>query len=115
LIPAGGSIKKKFTKLEGTPTPASCSIHPWMSARILIREDPYGATSDKDGNLKIDNLPVGKWTFTIWHEGCGFVQSGKLGGKETKWAKGKIDVEVKKGDNDLGEITIPVAVLTKMK
>lgn len=115
LIPAGGSITKKLTKGESAFMPASCSIHPWMSARILVREDPYAAASDKDGNLRIDNIPAGKWTFTIWHEGCGFVTSGKKDGKATEWKKGKIDIDIKKGDTDLGEIKIPVNILTKTK
>ena len=115
LIPAGGKITKKLTKGEAAFMPASCSIHPWMGAKILVREDPYAAASDKDGNLRMDNIPAGKWTFTIWHEGCGFVTSGKKDGKATEWKKGKIDIDIKAGDNDLGELKIPVAVLNKKK
>lgn len=115
LIPAGGSITKTLPKPESTFMPASCSIHPWMSARILVREDPYAAASDEKGELTIENLPAGKWTFTIWHEGCGFVTTGKKDGKATEWKKGKIDIDIKKGVNDLGEIRIPVNVLTKTK
>lgn len=115
LIPAGGSIAKTLPKAETAFMPLSCSIHPWMSAKILIRDDPYAAVSNEKGELTIENIPAGKWTFTIWHEGCGFVTSGKKDGKDAKWAKGKIDLEIKKGDNNLGEIKIPVAVLTKAK
>ena len=86
-----------------------------MSAKILVREDPYAAVSNEKGELTIENIPAGKWTFTIWHEGCGFVTSGQQDGKAKEWKKGKIDVEIKKGDNNLGEIKIPVAVLTKSK
>ncbi len=114
-IPGGGSITKTLTKTESAPTPLSCGSHPWMSAKILVREDPYAAVSNEKGELTIDNIPAGKWTFTIWHEGCGFVTSGQQDGKAKEWKKGKIDVEIKKGDNNLGEIKIPVAVLTKSK
>lgn len=115
LIPAGGSIPKTFTKAESAFMPASCSIHPWMSARILVREDPYAAASNEKGELSIENIPAGKWTFTVWHEGCGFVTSAKQGGKTVEWKKGKLDFEIKKGSNDLGEVKIPVSVLTKAK
>ncbi|MGI8979102.1 MAG: hypothetical protein ACR2FY_07750 [Pirellulaceae bacterium] len=115
LIPSGGSITKSLTKPESAFMPISCSIHPWMSAKILVREDPYAAVSDEKGELTIENLPAGKWTFTIWHEGCGFVTSGKKDGKATEWKKGKIDIDIKKGVNDLGEIKIPVNILTKTK
>jgi hypothetical protein len=115
IIPAKGSITKPLPKAESAFMPLSCSIHPWMSAKILVRDDPYAAVSNEKGELTISNLPVGKLTFTIWHEGCGFVVSGQQAGKEKKWTKGKIDVEIKKGDNDLGEFKIPVAVLNKPK
>jgi hypothetical protein len=115
LIPAGGSITKSLTKPESAFMPLSCSIHTWMSAKILVRDDPYAAVSNDKGELTIANLPAGKWTFTIWHEGCGFVTSGSRNGKAEKWAKGKIDFEIKKGDNNLGEFKIPVDVLKKPK
>ena len=115
LIPAGGSITKPVSKVESVPTLLTCSIHTWMGAKILIRDDPYAAVSNDKGELTIANLPAGKWTFTIWHEGCGYVSSGSRDGKAEKWLKGKIDVEIKKGDNNLGEFKIPVAVLKKPK
>jgi hypothetical protein len=115
LIPAGGSITKTLAKAESAFMPASCSIHPWMSAKILVRDDPYAAVSNEKGELTIENIPAGKWTFTVWHEGCGFVTSAKQGGKTVEWKKGKLDFEIKKGNNDLGEVKIPVSVLTKAK
>jgi hypothetical protein len=115
LIPPGKSITKTVSKVESVPTLLTCSIHTWMGAKILIRDDPYAAVSNDKGELTIANLPAGKWTFTIWHEGCGYVSSGTRNGKAEKWLKGKIDFEVKKGDNNLGEFKIPVNVLKKPK
>lgn len=115
LIPAGGQIIKTLERPESAFMPVACSIHPWMSAKLLVREDPYAAVSGKDGSLQIENLPTGKWTFTVWHEGCGFVTSAKQGGKTVEWKKGKVDIDIKKGINDLGEIKVPVNILTKTK
>ena len=115
LIPAGGKVVKTLDKPEAAPSPLSCSIHPWMGAKLIIREDPYAAVSDKDGKLEIKNLPTGKWTFTVWQEGCGYITSAKQGGKTVEWKKGKVDIDIKKGDNDLLEIKVPVEVLTKKK
>jgi len=115
LIPVGSKLTKTLDKPEAAPSPVSCSIHPWMSAKIIIRDDPYAAVSDKDGNLTIANLPVGKWTFTVWSEGAGYVTTATLGGKKVQWAKGKMDVEIKKGDTDLGEIKVPLAAVWKPK
>ncbi len=114
-IPGGGKITKTLTKTESAPMPLTCGSHQWMSARILVREDPYAAVSNEKGELTIENIPAGKWTFAIWHEGCGFVTSGSRNGKAEKWAKGRIDFEIKKGDNNLGEFKIPVAILNKPK
>src|SRR5678816_1930800 len=66
-IPGGGSIAKTLTKSESAPTPLACGSHQWMSARILVRENPYNAVSNEKGELVISNIPVGKWTFIIWH------------------------------------------------
>ena len=102
LIPAKGSITKVFQKAESTPSQISCSIHPWMSGRLLILDHPYAAVSNEKGELEIKNLPVGKHTFTVWHEPK-FVTN--LGGKALKRG-GKWDVEIKKGDNDLGTLKV---------
>lgn len=102
LIPAKGSVTKVFQKAEATPSQISCSIHPWMSARLLILDHPYAAISNEKGELEIKNLPVGKHTFTVWHEPK-FVTN--LGGKALKRG-GKWDVEIKAGDNDLGVLKV---------
>lgn len=109
LIPAKGSITKVFEKAEATPSGISCSIHPWMAAHLLILDHPYAAISNDKGELEIKNLPVGKHTFTVWHEPR-FVS--KIAGVELKRG-GKWDIEIKAGDNNKGDLKIPVDVLTK--
>jgi len=107
LIPAGGSIKKTFTKMETTPSALSCSIHPWMNAHLLIREDPYFAISDKDGNFAIKNLPVGEHTFVVWSNK--FVSNVTVDGKApvaTQWARGRVKLNIKGGKNSLGKVEV---------
>ena len=36
-----------FEKTEPIPTPISCSVHAWMNAHVLIRDNPYMALSAK--------------------------------------------------------------------
>jgi hypothetical protein len=45
----------------------------------------------------------------VWHEhdGGGYVDKVNWKGKDQKWKKGKVELEIKPGDNDLGTITIP--------
>jgi hypothetical protein len=104
LIPAGGSIEKSFAKAENTPIPLSCSIHPWMNAYLLIREDPYFAVSDKDGKFAIKNLPVGERTFIVWSNK--YITNVAVDGKATTWARGRAKINIKAGQNSLGKIEI---------
>jgi hypothetical protein len=107
LIPAGGSIKKTFAKLETTPSALSCSIHPWMNAHLLIREDPYFAISDKDGKFAIKNLPVGEHTFVVWSNK--FVSNVTVDGKAPtapQWARGRVKLIIKAGPNSLGKVEV---------
>jgi plastocyanin len=101
LIPAGGSIKKTFAMAEGQPSPLSCSIHPWMNAYLLIREDPYFAVSDKDGKFIIKNLPVGEHTFMAWNNKN--VSNVTIDGKATTWTRGRVKLNIKPGSNSLGK------------
>lgn len=34
-------LKQSFKMEERLPASVSCSIHPWMTARLLIRDNPY--------------------------------------------------------------------------
>jgi hypothetical protein len=43
--------------------------HNWMSAYIIVAEHPYYALSDAQGNFTIENIPPGKYTVKLWHEG----------------------------------------------
>jgi hypothetical protein len=104
LIPAGGSIKKSFTKAETQPSPVSCSIHPWMNAYLLIREDPYFAVSDKDGKIEIKNLPTGEHTFVVWNGK--YVANPTVDGKAATWARGRVKINIKAGSNSLGKVEI---------
>jgi plastocyanin len=106
LIPAKSSIDKTFTKAEATPTDLSCSIHPWMKARLLIREDPYFAVSDKDGKFTMKNLPVGEHTFVVWSNK--FISNVTVNGKAPMpaWARGRVKMNIKPGQNSLGKVEV---------
>jgi hypothetical protein len=113
ILPAGGELRHKFPLSERLPARVSCSIHPWMSGWLLVKDHPYFAVSDKEGKFEIRNLPVGKWTFQFWHETSGYVSEVKLGGEPTAWARGRAEIDVKAGDNDLGEVLLSPALFKK--
>jgi hypothetical protein len=108
LIPSGGSAKiKLFTKSESRPMPLACSIHPWMSGWVLIKDHPYFGVSDANGDLKIEYIPEGTYTFVVWHERTGFVQKAKQQGKDVEWKKGQLSVKIA-GETNLGEVVVPI-------
>jgi hypothetical protein len=84
-----------------------------MNAILVIKESPYMAVTDADGKFVIENLPEGKWSFQAWHAKSGYIDAATVGGKKTKWAKGKFDHTIAAGDNDLGQIKIAPAVFAK--
>jgi hypothetical protein len=107
LIPAGGKTEKTFNASEATPVKLECSIHGWMNAYLLVRDNPYFAITDKEGKFSIKNLPAGKHTFVVWHP-TGYLVDVTVDGKPTKWqigtrAKGRVEVEIKAGTNSLGK------------
>ena len=108
LLKAGDTLDLAFLKPERTPTKLEDSIHFWMNGYLLVRDDPYAAISDKSGKLRIKNLPVGEWTFAVWHE-SGYMRKTNLASKDVEWPRGRVTLEVKPGENDLGEIKLPPA------
>lgn len=114
IVPAGASVKFLFPKTERLPTTVSCSIHPWMSARVLIRDNPYFAVTDENGKFTIKNLPEGKFTFQFWHEQSGFLAKElKKDGKPLTWAKGRTEFTITAKGTDVGKVEVGVGAFKK--
>ncbi|MDA0659513.1 MAG: hypothetical protein O2931_05145 [Planctomycetota bacterium] len=114
-IPAGGKHDAKFPKEENLPCKISCNIHPWMSGQIVIKDHPYMAATDADGNFEIKNLPVGEWQFRAWQESSGYIAKAKIGAKESS-KRGEFDAAIKDGETtDLGVIKVGEAIFKKKK
>jgi hypothetical protein len=99
LIPANKGVildteQDELNKHETAPMHLVDSIYPEMQGYLLIHSHPYAAVSDKSGRLKLKNVPVGEWTFVMWHEAVGNIREGKLDGTATKWPKGRIKLKV---------------------
>jgi plastocyanin len=45
-----------------------CSVHPEMSAYILVLQNPYFNVTDTSGSYTISNVPLGKYVVKTWHE-----------------------------------------------
>ena len=113
IIPAGSQLKQQFAVPERLPSTVSCSIHPWMTARLIITDNPYFAVTDENGKFEIKNLPVGEWTFQVWQEKSGYVSEVTQDGKATSWRRGRVTVNIKPGSNDLGIIKVKPSLFDK--
>ena len=45
-----------------------CSIHTKMSCVVLVLENPFFASTDKNGKFRINNVPAGTYSLKAWHE-----------------------------------------------
>ena len=109
IVPGDTEMEHKFQYEERRPVPVSCSIHPWMKGWLVLKDHPYFAVSDETGSFEISKLPVGKWEFQLWHEKAGYLKNVSTAlGKASR--KGRLEVEIKAGDNDLGTVSVPAAL-----
>ena len=107
LIPTSSRVEHHFEKEITIPYPGSCSIHPWERCYVLIRDNPYFSVSKVDGSFEMKHLPVGiDLVIQVWHEKAGYVKTVSIGGKKTQWYRGRFNITIKPGDNDLGEIKL---------
>ncbi|TWU23567.1 hypothetical protein [Bythopirellula polymerisocia] len=113
MVTNGAPITKTLQKAEPVPAPVACNVHPWMKAYAVVREDPYMAVSDENGEFEILNVPAGQHEFIFWHEAKGNMKDLKMTGGKTD-RKGRAKLKIASGETlDLGEIKIPAKALGK--
>lgn len=111
LIPAGGEHSVELEKAEPAASLVSCSIHPWMQARVFVFNHPYAAVSDENGELTIEGLPAGEEIqFRVNHE-IGPIKEVIIDGEETDWRRSIFEIEIEPGLNDMGTVVVPEDVL----
>jgi len=99
-----GAEKNGLNKHEPAVNPLNDSIHPEMKGYLLIHSHPYAGVSDGEGKVKLKNVPVGEWTFVLWHEVNGYITKGTLDGAAAEWPKGRIKIKVEPEVNKIGAI-----------
>jgi hypothetical protein len=106
LLPANSDTNYKFSRPQNLPVPVTCSIHPWMKAFMLPRNDPYMAVSGADGSFEIGNLPAGEEIeFQVWHERAPNVAAGTA---DVRIANGRFKIKLDADQTrDLGAIEVP--------
>ncbi len=46
----------------------NCGVHSWMSAHVVVTDNPYHAVTDLYGAYEIDDIPPGTYKLRLWHE-----------------------------------------------
>lgn len=105
LLPSRTDVTLQLSA-EKLPMRVTNNIYPAMQAFILPHANPFHAVSQADGSFSIANLPPGEWEFRAWHERCGYVDT-------EQWPKGRFTLQIKPGQNDLGEIKLPALLFVK--
>ncbi len=63
---AARPIKRVFSAPDEMKV--TCDVHKWMSAWIIVRDNPYFAVTGEDGAFEITDIPPGSYKVVIWHE-----------------------------------------------
>lgn len=101
------SFDHVFQVEERVPVKVFCGIHKWEGGWILVRPNPYSAVSGDDGGFEISGLPTGKLEFQVWQEKAGYLAA------KPDWKRGRFEMEIKAGDNDLGVIQVDPKLFEK--
>lgn len=72
--------------------PILCNVHTEMEAYVVVLDNPFFAIAGKDGKFKIEGVPAGKYTVSIWHS------RAKAKGKEvTVPEEGEVTIDFELG------------------
>jgi hypothetical protein len=112
MIPSNGTMLYTPQKEQAMPLAVHCSVHPWMLAYMLPRENRYFAVTKPDGTFEIPNLPAGEeLEIQVWHEHAAGAQGALVvdteAAKQLKWSK-KGRIKIKLEENETREIQIVV-------
>jgi hypothetical protein len=89
---------------ERQPAPVSCSIHTWMKAYLLPRDNPYFAVTDENGEFAIENVPAGvELEFRVWQPRLEFVDKVSMdwNGQPQAIKKGRLKLKLEPGESQL--------------
>ena len=64
----GVGVTKTVTFDKLGEVPLLCSVHPEMSAFVIVLQNPYFALTDKAGNFEIKDVPPGTYQLKVWNE-----------------------------------------------
>ena len=60
--------EKTLTFTQPETIRVKCDVHPWMTAYVIVCENPFFAVSGDDGTFEMKDLPPGEYKLVAWHE-----------------------------------------------
>lgn len=118
IIAANESTQIDIQREEALPVSVTCSIHPWMKAYLLSRDNAYVAVTKPDGTFEIPNLPAGEeLEFQVWHESAaGSNQALVVDTPETQeldWSKkGRFTITLEENETRELNVAAPSSAFT---
>jgi hypothetical protein len=70
-LPLQNQTIPKRMKRPGVLSVKCDAGHTWMSAWVVVAENPYYAVTDETGAFEITDIPPGTWQVKAWHETLG--------------------------------------------
>ena len=64
----GPGVKRSYKFDHLGEDPLLCSVHPDMSAFVIVLQNPYYALSDSAGAFEIKDVPAGTYQLKVWDE-----------------------------------------------
>jgi plastocyanin len=108
-LAAGVEQDRTFKYSESSPSSVSCNIHPWMAAKMLIRDNPYFAVTKADGSFEIPNMPAGeKIEIQLWHE---LNPQLEMQANDAKIAKGRFTLTLAENETKTLELKLNSTLL----
>jgi hypothetical protein len=94
------------------PFAVACNIHPWMSANMLVRNNPYFAITKADGSFEIANVPAGvELEFRVWQEKTRFISKFTITGEQSDRVKGRLKLKLEDGETRTLDAVVAAADL----
>jgi len=110
-VPSNGQTTYQPGGQTDRPFPISCSVHPWMSAYMITRDNPYFAVTDENGGFEIANVPAGvKLEFRVWQQKPGFLQKVSVNGEATSWKQGRFSLALENDERHEMNVSIDAAI-----
>lgn len=59
---------REFTPTKPGVVRLACDVHSHMRGYVVVSESPWVRVCSAKGNFRLDDVPDGKYTLTVWHE-----------------------------------------------